>query len=65
MPTSSRWAIFGNKGYPSFLAALFFNGLSVQIQTVSVGWQLYDLTRDPMDLAWVGLSQFMPALLLV
>ncbi|MDO6584716.1 MFS transporter [Salipiger sp. 1_MG-2023] len=61
----NRWAVLSNRGYPSFLAALFFNGLSVQVQTVAVGWQLYELTGDPMDLAWVGLSQFLPALALV
>tara|TARA_R100000935_G_scaffold25088_1_gene44748 strand:+ start:29211 stop:30413 length:1203 start_codon:yes stop_codon:yes gene_type:complete len=57
-------AVFRNRGYPSFVVALFFNGVSVQIQTVAVGWQLYDITHDPMDLAWVGLSQFLPGLLL-
>lgn len=25
-----------------------------------VGWQIYDLTRDPMALAYVGLAQFIP-----
>ena len=33
--------------------------------SVSVGWQVYDLTRDPFDLGLVGLVQFAPALLLV
>ena len=37
----------------------------MQIQTVAVGWQVYDLTRDPFDLGLVGLVQFVPALLLV
>lgn len=32
---------------------------------VSVGWQVYDLTRDPFDLGIVGLVQFLPAFLLV
>lgn len=33
--------------------------------SVAVGWQIYDLTRDPFDLGLVGLVQFAPALLLV
>ena len=37
----------------------------MQIQTVAVGWQVYDLTRNPLDLGLVGLSQFLPALVLV
>lgn len=38
---------------------------AVQIMSVSVGWQIYDLTRDPLFLGYVGLAQFLPALLLV
>lgn len=38
---------------------------AAQIQIVAIGWQVYDLTRNPLDLGFVGLSQFLPALLLV
>ncbi len=38
---------------------------AVQIMSVSVGWQVYDITRDPLDLGLVGLVQFMPPLMLV
>lgn len=38
---------------------------AVQIMSVAVGWQIYDITRDPLDLGYVGLAQFLPALLLV
>jgi MFS family permease len=31
------------------------------MQAVAVGWQVYDLTRQPMDLGLVGLVQFLPA----
>lgn len=54
-----------NTGFPSYLGALVSTGFAVQIQTVAVGWQVYDLTRDPLDLGLVGLSQFLPALLLL
>jgi len=39
--------------------------LGTQIQSVAVGWQVYDLTRDPVALGYVGLSIFLPMLLLV
>ena len=39
--------------------------LATQIQSVVVGWQLYDMTRDPLTLGWVGLAQFLPMALLV
>src|SRR5690349_8442923 len=34
------------------------------IQTVAIGWQIYDMTRDPLDLGLVGLVQFVPLVLL-
>ena len=39
--------------------------LAVQIISVAVGWQVYSLTRDPLDLGLIGLVQFLPALVLV
>ena len=46
-------------------AARFLATFSTQIVSVAVGWQIYDLTRDPLDLGLVGIIQFLPALLLV
>ena len=39
--------------------------VALQMQGVAVGWQMYDLTHDPFDLGLVGLTQFIPAALLV
>ena len=64
-PGSARFAAFRYPGFTAYWGALLCVTFAVQIQTVSVGWQVYDLTRDPFDLGLVGLSQFMPALLLV
>ena len=38
---------------------------AVQIMSVSVGWQVYDITRNPLHLGYVGLAQFLPPLILV
>ena len=35
------------------------------MQTVAVGWQIYDITRDPLDLGLIGLSQFLPFIVLI
>jgi MFS family permease len=43
----------------------FLATFSALIVSVSVGWQVYDISRDPFDLGLVGLVQFAPALLLV
>ena len=54
-----------HRSYVFYLAALGSAGFAVQIMSVAVGWQVYDLTRNPLDLGFVGLAQFLPALLLV
>ena len=54
-----------HRPYVFYLAALGSAGFAVQIMSVAVGWQVYDLTRNPLDLGFVGLAQFLPALLLV
>jgi MFS family permease len=35
------------------------------MQTVAVGWQVYATTHKPLDLGWIGLSQFLPFVLLI
>lgn len=57
--------VFRNRGFVNYWLALLCTGFAVQTQTVAVGWQVYDITRDPFDLGLVGLSQFLPALVLV
>jgi MFS family permease len=51
--------------FVSYWLALWAVNFAVQIMSVSVGWQVYDITRDPLDLGFVGLVQFLPPLLLV
>ena len=51
--------------YPSFQrywAARLCVTLAIQMQAVAIGWQIYDLTRRPLDLGLVGLAQFLPSL---
>src|SRR5947209_5284332 len=49
--------------HPSFVrfwcARTSTNG-AFMMQGVAVGWQIYDLTHDPLDLGLVGLVQFVP-----
>lgn len=39
--------------------------IAYQIQTVAIGWQVYELTHSTLDLGLVGLAQFLPRILLV
>ncbi len=48
-----------------YLIAIGCASFAVQMMSVSVGWEIYDITRDPLYLGYVGLVQFLPPLLLV
>jgi MFS family permease len=60
-----RFAAFRHRSFLNFWTARFLTTFATQMISVAVGWQIYDLTRDPWDLGLVGLVQFAPALLLV
>jgi MFS family permease len=38
--------------------------VALEMQSVAVGWQVYELTKRPLDLGFVGLAQFLPGILL-
>ncbi|GGY05902.1 MFS transporter [Litchfieldella qijiaojingensis] len=52
-------------GFLSFLVSRLAAVFAMQIQAVVVAWQVYDITRDPMSLAYVGLAQFLPMVVLL
>lgn len=54
-----------HRSFAYFQAAKFLSSLATQVQTLAVGAQVYALTHRPLDLGLVGLSQFLPFLLLV
>jgi MFS family permease len=62
---ADRYAAFRHTAFLRYWIQRLFNTLAVQIVSVAVGWQIYDLTRDPFDLGLIGLTQFLPALALV
>ncbi len=51
--------------FTRFLLARFLSTLGVQMQSVAIGWQVYALTRDPLDLGLIGLAQFLPFLAVI
>jgi MFS family permease len=44
--------------------ARFFVVVALEMQSVAVGWQVYEITHRPLDLGLVGLAQFLPGVLL-
>ncbi len=53
--------------YPNFRyyqAARFLAITASEMQSVAVGWQVYEITKRPLDLGLVGLAQFLPGIVL-
>ena len=53
--------------YPDFSfyqLARFCVIAGLEMQSVAVGWQIFEITRRPLDLGLVGLAQFAPGILL-
>jgi MFS family permease len=51
---------FTHPNFIAYTAARFFIVLALEMQSVAVGWQVYEITRRPIDLGYVGLAQFLP-----
>src|SRR5919106_4233781 len=43
-----------------FIASLLAMTVATQIQAVVVAWQIYELTRDPLSLGFIGLAEAVP-----
>lgn len=48
------------RNFRLFLAYRFFSTSAVLMQAVIVGWQLYDMTKDPLSLGLIGLTEVIP-----
>ena len=57
-------AAFTHPAFVLFQIARFLIVSAVEMQAVAVGWQVYEITRRPLDLGYVGLVQFLPGILL-
>lgn len=56
---------FNHRPFLSFLCAQAAGTIAYQMAGVAVGWHIYSLTGNPLDLGLVGFVQFLPSLLLV
>src|SRR5882724_7545471 len=55
---------FTHSDFSIYQAARFFVVASLEMQSVAVGCQVYQITRRPLDLGLIGLAQFLPGVLL-
>lgn len=62
---TDRFAAFRHSSYVRYFWSRFLTSFSAQIVSFSVAWQIYAETRNAALLGWIGLVQFLPALLLV
>jgi MFS family permease len=55
---------YGERDFPVYLGTRFLSNVALLVQSVAVGWHVYDLERTPLALGLVGLSEFLPMFLL-
>ncbi len=61
---STARAAFASPDFTLYQLARLFTVAGTEMQSVAVGWQVYEITRRPLDLGLVGLAQFLPGILL-
>ncbi len=49
-------SLWRSANFQKYMASRLLGSFATDIVIVTVGWQIYTLTRDPLDLGLVGLS---------
>jgi MFS family permease len=62
---TGRLAVLRNRNVSFYLSSRFLGTLAVQMQSVAIGWQVYQITHSLFDLGLIGLAQFAPFLVLI
>jgi MFS family permease len=53
-------AVLRIKDFRSFISARFLLTFGIQMQSVVVGWQVYEITKDVLSLGMIGLAEAIP-----
>lgn len=61
-PRNDAYAVLRIRDYRVFISGRFLMTFGVQMQSVIVGWQVYDLTKDVLSLGLIGLTEAIPFL---
>jgi MFS family permease len=56
------YAVLKLRDFRFFILSRLCITLAIQIQGVVVGWQIYELTNDPLSLGLIGLAEALPAI---
>ncbi len=62
MAAKDAYASIKIKDYRQFTLARFTLTFGIQMQSVIVGWQIYEITRDALSLGLIGISEAIPFL---
>lgn len=62
MNNKDAYAALKIKDYRRFITAKFLLTIGIQMQSVIVGWQIYELTHDALSLGLIGISEALPFL---
>jgi len=63
-PPAAGTAAFQFSGFRYYQMARFCMVFCTEMQSVAVGWQVYEITHRPLDLGLTGLAQFLPGVIL-
>src|SRR5712664_1379112 len=63
-PSRAGRVAFTHPDFSLYQLARFCIVTGLEMQSVAVGWQIYEITKRPLDLGLVGLAQFTPGILL-
>jgi MFS family permease len=64
-PSSGRFSVLRNRNFSFYLGARVLGTMAVQMQSVAIGWQVYEITGNLFYLGLIGLAQFAPFLVLI
>lgn len=55
--SKEAFSVLRFRDFKLFLAYRFFMTVAVLMQSVIVGWQLYEITKNPLSLGMIGLTE--------
>lgn len=59
-PKHDAYAVLKLRDFRFFISYRFFITIAIQMQSLIVGWQMYELTHDPLALGLIGLAEALP-----
>ncbi|MFM8849610.1 MAG: MFS transporter, partial [Cytophagales bacterium] len=62
MSSHNPYAVLKIRDFNLFITARLLVTLAIMVQAVVVGWQIYEITKDPLALGLIGLAEAIPAI---